>query len=77
MPTYHFRIPRGRYAIVKGEAIELADSGAARNEALKIWRELVRGVAADLETDNKWLLQVVDESGKVMMEIRTVVELAQ
>jgi hypothetical protein len=76
MPTFHFRVPRGRYSNGFGEATELPDSDAARREALKIWRDLVPGIAEDLEQASKWQMEVADASGKVLIEIRTVIDIA-
>ncbi len=76
MPKFHFRVPRGRYSNGHGEATELPDSDAARREALKIWRDLIPGIAADLEHASKWQLEVADASGNVLIEIRTVVDVA-
>lgn len=76
MPTFHFRVPRGRYCNGFGEPTELPDSEAARREALKIWRDLVPGIAAELEQTSKWQMEVADASGKVLFEIRTVVDVA-
>ena len=76
MPQYFFRVPKGRYSNGRGEATDLPDSAAARQEALKIWRDLVPGIAADLVNDPKWKMEVADHSGKVLMEIRTIIDVA-
>ena len=76
MPQYYFRIPRGRYFNGAGEATELPDRFAARLEALKIWRDLMPGIAADQKSDPTWRMEVADPSGKVLMKIRTVVDIA-
>jgi len=76
MPKFRFRVPRGRYSNGQGEVTELPDTDAARREALKIWRDLIPGIAADLEQTPKWQMEVADASGKVLLEICTVVEVA-
>jgi Domain of unknown function (DUF6894) len=77
MPKYYFRVPRGKYSDFQGEATELPDGDAARKEALKIWGDLARGIASQLETEAEWRLDVADGSGKILMEIRTVVDVAR
>jgi hypothetical protein len=76
MPNYYFRVPAGRYCNGYGEATELPDCDAARQEALKIWRDLVPGIAAELASQAKWKMQVADERGNILIEIRTEVEVA-
>jgi hypothetical protein len=77
MSKYYFHLPQGRYAGARSEATELPDSDAARKEALKIWSDLARDIATDLETEPMWRMEVADGSGKILIEVRTVVETTQ
>lgn len=76
MPEYYFRVPSGKYCNGAGDATELPDSAAARSEALKIWSDLTREIASELEARSEWRMQVADASGTVLMEIRTVLAVA-
>jgi hypothetical protein len=77
MPKYYFRVRRGKYSDVRGEATELADGNAARKEALKIWSDLARGLVAELESEPEWRMEVADGSGNILIAIRTLVEVAR
>jgi hypothetical protein len=76
MSKYYFRVPHGRYAGVQSEATELADNDAARAEALKIWGDLAHDIATDLVSEPEWRMEVADGSGKVVIRIRTLVEIS-
>jgi hypothetical protein len=56
--------------------MDLLDANEARKQALMIWRDLARDVATELESQAEWRIIVEDGSGRPVIEIRTVVEIA-
>jgi hypothetical protein len=77
MPEYYFRVPLGRYSNSQGEMAELPDSSAACSLALSIWSDLARGIATELKSEPEWRMEVADGSGKVLIKLRALVEIAE
>jgi hypothetical protein len=77
MTEYYFRVPRGKYSNGQGEVAELPDRSAACNHALAIWSGLAREIAAELKSEPEWRMEVADRSGKVLIKLSALIEIAE
>lgn len=73
MPRYFLDISQGKF-LNTPSVFELPNDAAALREALKIWGDLARDIAHELEAHHDWRMSVEDESGNVIFIIRTEVE---
>lgn len=73
MTRYSFRISQGGRA-KPGVTADCPDDCAARREAEGMFADMARGVAADLENNPDWQMEVADESGKTVFRLSVLAE---
>ena len=70
MPRYFFHIDEGRH-YTDTVGVELADSKAARREALRIVGELmIDNALGDIWSGREWVMTVADETARELFRIR-------
>jgi hypothetical protein len=69
MPRYYFDVDSERPDTA---GVELPDRKAARSEAIRAAAEILRDIDGSLSS-REWVMQVKDESGAVILELRFVV----
>jgi hypothetical protein len=70
MPRYFFNIHDGKH-IIDREGTELPDIAQARSDAVDLAGRTIAEMGDDFWTDEaEWRMEVADETGKVLFELR-------
>jgi hypothetical protein len=69
-----FSFTQGRFS-KPGLIVRLSDTHAIHKEAVGVFVDLIRDIAAELETHSAWQMEVLDESGKAVFRLRLLGEL--
>jgi hypothetical protein len=73
LSRYFLDISQGKF-LNTPSVFEFPNDAAALREALKIWGDLARDIACELESHHDWRMSVEDEAGNIIFIIRTQVE---
>jgi Domain of unknown function (DUF6894) len=63
MPRYYFHITNGQETLKNPKGMELPGNAAARDEAVRLARELKHGKVAPGRNWEDWFVAVVDQHG--------------
>jgi hypothetical protein len=66
MPRYYFDFREGTRAVIDHVGREFRSDGAARQEALLTARDAITGIRLGLRPYGGWVLEVRDETGRVV-----------
>lgn len=66
MPRYYFHFRDGTRTVMDHAGRNLANDGAARQEALLTARDAVTGIQLGFRHYGGWTLEVRDESGRII-----------
>jgi len=69
MPRYYFDFREGNRVVVDHAGREFPNDGAARQEALLTAREAVGGLRMGLRHYGGWMLEVRDETGRLVQSV--------
>ena len=64
MPHYRFHLTDGRRRIDDSEGLELAGDAAAREEALRVGRLLVKRHGEPARDGSRWFVAITDAHGR-------------
>ena len=74
MPRFTFRVQQGELGAPPSIEDVLSDNCAARKAALDICADLAKDIVSGLREDSEWRLEVLDQSGKPVFQLRLLAE---
>jgi hypothetical protein len=63
MPRYHFHLTDGTHVLKTHQGLELPGNAAAREEAVRLARELKNGTVLPGRKWDAWFVSIVDQHG--------------
>jgi hypothetical protein len=69
MPRYYFHVQCGTESSVDAEGIEMADEGAAWDEAISTCGQMIHDIDGAMRAGTVWQMEVTDEAGDSLFRL--------